>query len=31
MWVDCLEGAYKKRIAELQVDIDKETLKPTPR
>ncbi len=31
MWVDCLEGAYKKRIAELQVDIDNATLKPTPR
>ncbi|MGB7731026.1 MAG: lysozyme inhibitor LprI family protein [Candidatus Acidiferrum sp.] len=31
IWVDCLEGAYKKRIAELQVEIDNATVKTTPR
>ncbi|MGB2632423.1 MAG: lysozyme inhibitor LprI family protein [Candidatus Acidiferrum sp.] len=31
MWVDCLEGAYKKRIAELQVEIDNAKMKTTPR
>ena len=31
MWVDCLEGAYKKRIAELQIEIDNAAVKATPR
>ena len=31
MWVDCLERAYQKRIAELQVAIDDATLKTTAR